>query len=121
MDRNVIVKVEERPDSGDPSFLFFCPGCQEHHGVWVSQLNGQTRAQWTWNGSMTKPTFSPSILIRGTRQITDDEHKQIMAGMKVNIRDYVCHSFVTDGRIQFCGDSTHSLAGQTVDLAPVPE
>jgi hypothetical protein len=24
--------------------------------------------------------------------------------------------FVTDGRIQFLGDCTHALAGQTVDL-----
>jgi len=30
--------------------------------------------------------------------------------------DVVCHSFVTDGRIQFLGDCTHTLAGQTVDL-----
>jgi hypothetical protein len=25
---------------------------------------------------------------------------------------------VTDGRIQFLGDCTHALAGQTVDLLP---
>ena len=30
--------------------------------------------------------------------------------------DDICHSFVTDGRIQFLGDCTHKLAGQTVDL-----
>jgi hypothetical protein len=28
----------------------------------------------------------------------------------------VCHSFVTDGKIQFLGDCTHALAGQTVEL-----
>jgi hypothetical protein len=28
----------------------------------------------------------------------------------------VCHSFVTDGRIQFLGDCTHALANQTFDL-----
>lgn len=28
----------------------------------------------------------------------------------------VCHSFVTDGCIQYLGDCTHRLAGQTVDL-----
>jgi hypothetical protein len=31
----------------------------------------------------------------------------------------VCHSFVTDGRIQFLTDSNHALAGQTVDLPDV--
>ena len=30
-----------------------------------------------------------------------------------------CHSFVTDGRIQFLADCTHPLAGQTVDLPEV--
>ena len=29
---------------------------------------------------------------------------------------FVCHSFVTDGRIQFLGDCTHDLAGHTVEL-----
>lgn len=32
-----------------------------------------------------------------------------------------CHSFVTDGRIQFLTDSWHSLKGQTVDLPVVTE
>ena len=31
-----------------------------------------------------------------------------------------CHTFVTDGRIQFLGDCTHALAGQTVDLPDWP-
>lgn len=33
----------------------------------------------------------------------------------------VCHSFVTDGRIQFLADCTHDLAGLTVDLPDFPE
>jgi len=28
----------------------------------------------------------------------------------------ICHSFITDGKIQFLSDCTHHLAGQTVDL-----
>ena len=30
----------------------------------------------------------------------------------------VCHSFITDGRIQFLNDCTHALAGHTVPLPP---
>jgi hypothetical protein len=30
----------------------------------------------------------------------------------------VCHSFITDGQIQFLGDCTHPMAGQTV---PIPK
>ena len=33
----------------------------------------------------------------------------------------VCHSFIRDGRIQFLGDCTHHLAGQTVDLPDFTE
>jgi hypothetical protein len=32
-----------------------------------------------------------------------------------------CHSFVTDGRIQFLGDCTHHPVGQTVPLPPWDE
>ena len=31
-------------------------------------------------------------------------------------RNIRCHSFVRSGRIEFLSDSTHALAGQTVDL-----
>jgi hypothetical protein len=32
----------------------------------------------------------------------------------------ICHLFVKLGRIEFCGDSPHKLAGQTVPLQPFP-
>jgi hypothetical protein len=32
----------------------------------------------------------------------------------------VCHSFVTDGRIQYLSDCTHAMAGQTKELADWP-
>jgi hypothetical protein len=28
----------------------------------------------------------------------------------------LCHYFIVDGRIRYCGDCQHELAGQTVDL-----
>lgn len=73
-------------------WLIFCPGCECAHAV---------DKGWSFNGNFDLPTFKPSILVnRG----------------KANPTKPVCHSFVTDGRIQFLGDSTHALAGQTVDL-----
>jgi hypothetical protein len=56
---------------------------------------------------MDRPTFSPSILVTwewGERR-----------GKKV------CHSYVREGQIQFLGDCTHKLAGQTVPLPPVQD
>lgn len=68
-------------------YLFRCPGCEEFH-----TFDGN----WAFNGDMDRPTFTPSLIVTWT--------------------DHRCHSFVTDGRIQFLADCTHSLKGQTVDL-----
>lgn len=87
---------------------FDCPGCKCSHCISIPG--------WTWNGSEESPTFSPSILVRGTVPITDEECQRIMAGEKIEPKPLVCHSFVRDGRIEFLGDCTHELAGQTVDV-----
>ncbi|GAB3867430.1 hypothetical protein GCM10028801_41420 [Nocardioides maradonensis] len=83
---------------------FRCPGCDRVHGVVVEAPNG-----WVFNGDLERPTFTPSVLVNGFYGDVTEEWK------KQHPR---CHSFVTDGRIQFLGDSTHALAGQTVDLPP---
>jgi hypothetical protein len=80
--------------------MFWCAGCDTPHRVGVGGGNGP---QWTWNGDVDRPTFSPSVLVMmRTRAWTTPQ---------------VCHSFVTDGRIQYLSDCTHALAGQTVELA----
>lgn len=57
---------------------------------------------WSWNGCIDKPTLRPSIL---TKTYHGDTIKDI------------CHSWITDGQVQFLADSTHSLAGTTAELA----
>lgn len=86
----------------DEGFIFECPGCGEWHRVRVKGME----PCWGFNGSLTAPTFNPSILVRG---------KKYNAETKAH-EPYVCHSFVREGRIQFLNDCTHKLAGQTVDL-----
>ena len=56
---------------------------------------------WSWNGDTEFPTLRPSILTYDGR-------------MK-------CHSFLTDGKVKFLADSTHELAGTTVDLLDVDD
>ncbi|CCF19162.1 conserved protein of unknown function [Pseudorhizobium banfieldiae] len=95
--------------------MFWCPGCDGAHQIRVGEGDGPG---WSWNGDPERPTFRPSILVQGHEPLTDEEHEAIMSG-KVNgvqTRRIVCHSFVTDGKIQFLNDCTHELAGQTVDL-----
>lgn len=86
---------------------FFCPGCKSTHSI---QHGSDFGPNWSWNGSLERPTFQPSILV--TYNGPD-------AG-RDGAPPSVCHTFVTDGRIQFLGDCTHELAGQTVDLPPWP-
>ena len=119
------MKAKLRPctDSrGDYSMVWiWCPGCDEHHAVPVTKPTNGNGVAWSFNGDEENPTLSPSILVRGTKQITDEEAKRIMNGEKIEPIPYVCHSFVTDGKIQFLGDSTHELAGKTVYLPEIED
>lgn len=80
--------------------MFRCPGCGCAHMVKVGEGPGP---RWAWNGSGDAPTFSPSVFVNAPGEFH-------------NPGSPICHSFVTDGRIQFLGDCTHAMAGQTVDL-----
>lgn len=79
------------PNGDHHGWVIHCPACGFAH-VFDSR--------WQFNGDQDKPTFTGSMLV----------HKS-----NTNPR---CHSFVKDGQIQFLGDCTHSLAGQTVKLEP---
>jgi hypothetical protein len=81
---------------GERWISFHCPGCEGGHSIPVTGPRA-----WKWNGSLDSPTITPSILVNVGRS---------------NPTAHLCHSWVKDGRIQFLGDCTHSLAGQTVEL-----
>jgi len=101
--------------------VFHCPGCKENHMVRVGEGEGP---RWGFNGNYEKPTFTPSVLIRSGHYASvfdgscwctyNRDNPDNPAPFKCS----VCHSFVTDGNIQFLGDCTHELAGQTVPLEP---
>jgi hypothetical protein len=93
------------PDEALASFVFECPACGIDHALAIRDDSGQ-RPSWQWNGSMDSPTFQPSLLVKWQR--TGKEQT-------------VCHSYITDGKIQFLSDCTHAMAGQTVELANVEE
>lgn len=88
--------------------LFWCPGCECAHGVNVGEGPGP---RWGFNGDHDQPTFTPSVLV---------SYNGSDAGVGGS-PPAVCHSFVRGGHIQFLGDCTHALAGQTVALQPFDE
>lgn len=112
------MKIKElKRDDGVRTMLFECPGCEMMHQVNVA---GSGCSVWTWNGSMERPTFAPSVLVTGVKPLTNEQHETYLkSGVLPPPEPLRCHSFVTDGRIQFLGDCTHSLAGQMVDLPDI--
>lgn len=92
-------------------FGHWCPGCESGHEITVDNPNA-SGAKWTFNGDGQSPTFAPSINIK----LNPKDHKHYQP----NVASSVCHYFINAGMIQFCGDSTHALAGKTVPLPEIP-
>lgn len=99
------------------ALTFRCPGCGDHHTV--------NTDRWQWNGSLDRPTFSPSLLVQsGHYAPSHKAGEPCWCGTQYGFYCYRCHSFIRDGRIEFLSDCTHALAGKTVELdvvkAPPP-
>lgn len=101
----------------DGGLMFWCPGCDGAHVVWVGEGKGP---RWGYNGDPAHPTFTPSVLVRGERweppvtsENIDQWREAPWAQTKVST---VCHSFVEAGNVRFLDDCTHALRGQTVPL-----
>lgn len=94
---------------------FYCPGCKKRHHINDAPAPGTPSSPvWAWNGSVDRPTFTPSLLIRWpANPEAGEEFKEWRT-------ERVCHSFITDGQIQFLSDCTHDLAGQTVSIPEWP-
>ena len=75
---------------------FHCVGCGHLHVIYIKGFN----LSWDWNGSLECPTVKPLLL-------NTWNEKEVPK---------VCHLFITNAQIIYCGDSTHRLAGQTVDM-----
>jgi len=76
---------------GNYEYIHFdCPGCGHEHYMDLSR--------WEWNQSLSSPTLRPSQIVRGDNG------------------NYCCHFIITNGQIEFVGDSKHALSGKTVML-----
>ena len=88
--------------TGRNEIVWWCPGCKCIHFVPTATSNAGGH-QWGWNGSLTAPTLSPSVKMTSPRG-------------GISGRSDCCHLFIREGRIEFCGDCTHELSGQTVPM-----
>lgn len=92
---------------------FKCPGCNSFHTISIKR--------WNWNGNASRPTFTPSILEKSGHYARQGEdcwctYNADPANEPTDFKCHICHSFVTDGKIQYLGDCTHEMAGQTVEI-----
>lgn len=104
----VISRVKDAYGEVIPGLLqAWCPGCREHHQIIVMGWKGSQRV-WAWNGSLEKPTFSPSILVRKDWGPDTELHRR-------------CHSYIRYGQWQFLSDCTHDLAGKMIPMTREPD
>lgn len=94
--------LECHDKDGHYGYAFYCPGCGNSHCYYTEKPN-EIGARWKFNGDVEKPTFRASMLVREERK-----------GKR-----HVCHSFVTDGKIQFLNDCTHEYAGKTIEMEDI--
>lgn len=109
-----MAKFVANSESG-PDFFFHCPGCECDHGVWTNKKN-QNQAVWNFNGDINNPTVTPSIKVQFPhfKEFVQTELGRI--GKEDTCYLHICHSFITNGKIQFLNDCTHKLSAQTVEL-----
>jgi hypothetical protein len=95
----------------EASYLRLELPCDCRH-LMLPVMVGGTRAgtpNWTWNGDCEKPTIKPSVRTRGA--------------------DFVCHSWINDGVMQFLPDTASTnptdghvgLGGKSIPLLEIEE
>lgn len=97
---------------------FYCPGCETAHQVRIAGPHA-----WAWNKRVDLPTFLPSVLVTSGHYAKAPGATACWCTYYAARPDETpafkcerCHSFVKAGKISFLADSSHKLAGQTVDL-----
>ena len=96
-------------------YSFFCPGCGHLHGYQTKDPGGYN---WSFNGNLDNPTFTPSLLNRWGKE-ADPNWQEPEDPSPQHQWSGRCHLFVTNGVIDYCGDCTHSLAGQKVPMKDI--
>lgn len=96
------------------AFIHWCPGCGEMHRL----PDG-----WKFDGNLETPTFSPSFKHEGvqTVKVSGKWTGEWVRDASGKPAPFVCHYILTAGILNFCADSTHSLAGKAVPLPQLPE
>jgi hypothetical protein len=91
-------QVSSKLRRAETGYFWFCPACGDLHPL---------PDRWTFDGNLEAPTFTPSF----KHTWTWGEEREARC----------CHYIVTAGKVTYCGDCTHSMANQTIDMPHLPE
>src|SRR4051812_1009593 len=90
------LKAVLRSDGRTYGWQFYCPGCETTH---------MYTTLWKFDGDLDEPSFTPSLKIYGATPDVPAGHRWPQ-----------CHFYLTKGKLIYCPDSEHGLAGKTVEL-----
>ncbi len=96
------IKPEYQQDGSLYGHLFRCPACDSIHLV---------PSEWKFDGNNELPTFTPSL----KRSYPASYNKD---GIPMN-QAYCCHLNITNGKIIYHSDCTHSHAGKVIDMVDI--
>lgn len=117
------LKVRRWEGGGKAGLRYWCQGCDGPHSVVI-----EGPGAWGYNGNPDAPTFTPSVLVRSGHHVPGQEGKPCWCSyeerfgrpLPKGVGCGICHTFITDGMVQFLGDCTHQFAGQTLPLPDLP-
>lgn len=84
-------QVSSKLRRAEGRYFHWCPGCEEMHPL---------PDRWKFDGNLESPTFAPSFSHSGPGG--------------------TCHYILAAGKLNFCPDCSHALAGKTVPLPDLP-
>lgn len=95
-------------------YSHYCTGCDEMHVL---------PGTWKFDDNLERPTFTPSFKHEGIQRVFVSGHwtgewKRDSGG---NTIPYICHYILTNVILNYCGDTTHSLAGKSIPIPSLPE
>jgi hypothetical protein len=112
------------PDNRDHRYgiIHWCPGCEMRHLVYIAQQrNAPPHPVWAWNGEFNnRITTTPSVQLHLGMRYNEGLHPLNIKRDEYDVVQINCHYFITGGNLVFCGDSSHNLAGLTVELPNFP-
>jgi hypothetical protein len=117
-----------------------CPGCREVHYLRIEQdgTHEKPLPQWSWNGDVDAPVFTPSFLVQGCRYPKgaqpgdaddlewDRLQQQGADAMFASRFGTRCHLFIgcngaQPGMIVFLNDCRHDMRGKVAPLVDVAQ